>query len=195
MTENLRLDEFLTLTSLSSSNDNVSTDDKVKLMTIHSSKGLEFDTIFLAGFESDLFPTYTSILEPSELEEERRLLYVAITRAQQELYFTYCLSRSLNGITEYNKTISAFSRDMNESYYEYENKFIKPNEIKKQTTSIENFNPFKFTPNTKFKIGQVVKHNSYGTGRIKNIDDKGLIIEFAIGDKKISLALADKFLR
>ncbi|WP_277283617.1 ATP-dependent helicase [Sneathia sanguinegens] len=195
MTENLSLDEFLTLTSLSSSNDNVSTDDKVKLMTIHSSKGLEFDTIFLAGFESDLFPTYTSILEPSELEEERRLLYVAITRAQQELYFTYCLSRSLNGITEYNKTISAFSRDMNESYYEYENKFIKPNEIKKQTTSIENFNPFKFTPNTKFKIGQVVKHNSYGTGRIKNIDDKGLVIEFAIGDKKISLALADKFLK
>ena len=73
---------------------------KVKLMTIHSAKGLEFDTVFLVGAEEGIFPSWKSIGSPEDLEEERRLAYVAMTRAERRLYITHTDSRMLYGKTE-----------------------------------------------------------------------------------------------
>lgn len=76
--------------------------DAVVLMTIHSAKGLEFPTVFLPGMEEGLFPGYRAIFDASEIEEERRLAYVAITRAKKKLYITHTHERLLNGTTSYN---------------------------------------------------------------------------------------------
>ncbi|GAB3335281.1 UvrD-helicase domain-containing protein [Bordetella tumulicola] len=75
--------------------------DAVQLMTVHAAKGLEFDAVFITGLEEGLFPHENSILEPSGLEEERRLMYVAITRARERLYLTLAQSRMLHGQTRY----------------------------------------------------------------------------------------------
>lgn len=76
--------------------------DAVVLMTIHSAKGLEFPTVFLPGMEEGLFPGFRAISDESEIEEERRLAYVAITRAKKKLYISYVHERLLNGSTNYN---------------------------------------------------------------------------------------------
>ena len=78
------------------------TANAVVLMTIHSAKGLEFPVVFLPGMEEGLFPGFQSVMNPSEIEEERRLAYVAITRAKKELYITSAHERMLNGSTLYN---------------------------------------------------------------------------------------------
>ena len=75
--------------------------DAVQLMTVHAAKGLEFDAVFITGLEEGLFPHENSILEPAGLEEERRLMYVAITRARQRLYLSLAQSRMLHGQTRY----------------------------------------------------------------------------------------------
>ncbi|WP_017523656.1 UvrD-helicase domain-containing protein [Pusillimonas noertemannii] len=75
--------------------------DAVQLMTVHAAKGLEFDSVFITGIEEGLFPHENSLLDPSGLEEERRLMYVAITRARERLYLTLAQSRMLHGQTRY----------------------------------------------------------------------------------------------
>src|SRR5690606_866979 len=75
--------------------------DAIQLMTVHAAKGLEFDTVFVTGLEEGLFPHENSILEQGGLEEERRLMYVAITRARKKLYVTLAQSRMLHGKTRY----------------------------------------------------------------------------------------------
>ena len=87
------------------------TADAVVLMTIHSAKGLEFPVVFLPGMEESLFPGYRSVEDPDELEEERRLAYVAITRAKRKLYITHVHERMLNGSTQYNK-LSRFAEEI-----------------------------------------------------------------------------------
>src|SRR5690606_8370423 len=76
-------------------------EDAVQLMTVHAAKGLEFDVVFITGLEEGLFPHENSLLESSGLEEERRLMYVAITRARERLYITLAQSRMLHGQTRY----------------------------------------------------------------------------------------------
>lgn len=197
--ENLTLDEYLTFTSLSSTTDSINEDNIVKLMTIHSSKGLEFNTVFLAGFESNLFPTNSNLNDISSLEEERRLCYVAITRAKKELYLSYCKNRTFNGLTENFKSVSHFYYDMDKKYIEHVN--AKKNTENTSENIIENFNPVRNKKQTvetafsTFKVGQTVNHLAYGRGTIKKIDDKSLTIDFIIGEKKISLLLADRFLK
>ena len=71
-------------------------------MTVHSAKGLEFHTVFVSGLEEGLFPHENSLTERDGIEEERRLMYVAITRARRRLYLTYAQSRMLHGQTRYN---------------------------------------------------------------------------------------------
>ena len=77
-------------------------DSQVVLMTVHAAKGLEFPAVFIIGLEDGVFPHLRSIGEPDELEEERRLAYVALTRAQERLYLTHAWSRTLYGGTQYN---------------------------------------------------------------------------------------------
>ena len=108
------LNEFLESITLSSDIDNLEeTEETVTLMTLHSAKGLEFPVVFLVGMEEGIFPGYKSIGEPKEIEEERRLFYVGITRAKQYLYLTCAKHRTIFGSTSYN-AISRFVKEIPE---------------------------------------------------------------------------------
>ena len=97
------LDEFLEAVSLVSDADEIDGDEsKVVLMTLHTAKGLEFPVVFLVGLEDGVFPHLRSLGEPDELEEERRLCYVGITRARERLYLSHAWCRTLWGSTQYN---------------------------------------------------------------------------------------------
>jgi DNA helicase-2/ATP-dependent DNA helicase PcrA len=97
------VDEFLEQISLVADTDELDDDDSsVILMTLHSAKGLEFPVVFLIGLEDGVFPHLRAIGEPDELEEERRLAYVGITRARERLYLTHAWARTLYGGTQYN---------------------------------------------------------------------------------------------
>ncbi len=97
-----RIDEFLEQVALVADTDELDDDDKVVLMTLHSAKGLEYPVVFLVGMEDGLFPNSRSLTEPTQMEEERRLAYVGITRAQQKLFVSHAWSRQLFGTTNYN---------------------------------------------------------------------------------------------
>lgn len=97
-----RIDEFLEQVSLYTDADEVGEDDKVVLMTLHAAKGLEFPVVFIIGVEEGLFPHVRAFTDVAELEEERRLAYVGITRAQEKLYLSHAWSRSQFGATQYN---------------------------------------------------------------------------------------------
>ena len=110
------LEEFLEGITLSSDIDNTSDEeDSVTLMTLHSAKGLEFPTVFLVGMEDGIFPGHQSMMEPKELEEERRLCYVGITRAKENLFLTCSKQRTIFGSTSYNP-VSRFYRKFRQSY-------------------------------------------------------------------------------
>jgi DNA helicase-2/ATP-dependent DNA helicase PcrA len=97
------VDEFLEQISLVADTDDLDDDaTSVTLMTLHSAKGLEFPVVFLIGLEDGIFPHLRSLTEPDQLEEERRLAYVGITRARRRLYLTHAWSRTLFGGTQYN---------------------------------------------------------------------------------------------
>lgn len=97
------VDEFLEQVSLVADSDQIPDDDsQVVLMTLHSAKGLEFPAVFLVGLEDGVFPHLRSLTEPHELEEERRLAYVGITRARERLYLSHAWSRTIFGSTQYN---------------------------------------------------------------------------------------------
>jgi DNA helicase II / ATP-dependent DNA helicase PcrA len=97
-----RIDEFLEQVSLVADTDEIDDDNNVVLMTLHSAKGLEFPCVFLVGMEEGIFPHNRALTEPLEMEEERRLAYVGITRAQQRLHLASAWSRQLFGSTSYN---------------------------------------------------------------------------------------------
>ena len=97
------IDEFLEQVSLVADTDQIDADEsKVVLMTLHSAKGLEYPVVFLVGVEEGVFPHIRALTDPDELEEERRLAYVGITRAREKLYISHAWSRSLFGTTSYN---------------------------------------------------------------------------------------------
>jgi DNA helicase-2/ATP-dependent DNA helicase PcrA len=97
-----RVDEFLEQVSLVADTDELDDDNRVVMMTLHAAKGLEFPYVFLVGMEEGIFPHVRAQSDPDELEEERRLAYVGITRAQQKLHVSHAWSRSLFGSTQYN---------------------------------------------------------------------------------------------
>ncbi len=156
--EALNLVEFLNYTSLESGELQASaTDDALQLMTIHSSKGLEFDVVFITGLEDGLCPHEQSLTEDG-LEEERRLMYVAVTRAKNKLYLTLAQSRMLHGQTRYNIP----SRFLDEI----------PDQLLKRLNSIDKqdiiSSPIKTAPYSeskhKIKIGSTVTHPKFGQG-------------------------------
>ena len=116
------LSAFLEGITLSSDIDNLEEDeDYVTLMTLHSAKGLEFPVVFLVGMEEGIFPGYKSISEPTELEEERRLCYVGITRAKEHLFLTCSKQRTIFGSTSYNpvsRFLGEIPEDLLEGYEE-----------------------------------------------------------------------------
>ncbi len=119
--ENVSLTDFLSEVSLltDQDTDNETDNERVTLMTVHSAKGLEFDHVFVVGMEEDLFPSAMAKSETRGLEEERRLFYVAITRAKKSCTITYAKSRFRNGMTSA-ASPSRFLKDIDPSFIEGE---------------------------------------------------------------------------
>ena len=176
------LEEFLIEISLISDVKETKDDDEVvTLMTMHAVKGLEFDVVFVTGLEEGLFPHSNSMHDEAELEEERRIFYVAITRAKKVLYLTNARSRMLFGNVQCNQP-SRFIEEINpedvEKLFE-ENKSTKEIKINKK----DNFND----EDLELKVGDHVEHNAYGSGIVVSIQKSVATIAFSnsVGIKKI----------
>ena len=214
------LDEFLENISLQTSIDEEWDGEKINIMTIHSAKGLEFDAVFLPGWEEGLFPHQKSIDEKgvTGIEEERRLAYVAITRAKKDLYISFALQRKFFGRQNdnydfYSSLQSRFIDELDKKYLEIsideekDDDFIFDQdfniESKKNSPGWkryqdnlnqpkENIKTINYTENlTEFTVGETVKHDGFGEGKIIHIEGNKLLINFKNqGEKKV----IDKFI-
>ncbi|MBP1630508.1 MAG: UvrD/REP helicase [Bacteroidetes bacterium] len=213
--ENKTLDVFLQQVSLMSETDRDDNgeNERVSLMTIHAAKGLEFPYVFVCGMEENLFPSIMTIVSRVDLEEERRLFYVAMTRAQTELLLSCANSRFKNGQLNFNER-SRFLEEIDQQYFNEEirmgKKSANPFAFKQNTT--ETFVPKKiFTPIVnkplpkpiggnpvsieEFFVGMDVAHDKFGFGKIIAIegtgDDTKAEVNFeAFGTKKLVLRFA-----
>ena len=201
--ENLTLGEYLESTALISATDKLEEEkDYVKLMTIHNSKGLEFPVVFVVGVEDEVFPGSKVEYDPTQLEEERRLCYVAITRAEEKLYMYYAKQRFVYGQMQF-RTQSRFLDEIPGHLVELMNvKKIEKTPEKKPSVkfSIENFNPIRdgkskeSSSNLPYSMGEKVTHKKFGLGIVRSINDKTIEVEFSIGKKKFLTMAADKFI-
>lgn len=180
-------------------------------MTVHSAKGLEFDNVFLVGLEDGLFPSSRSFDNNDDLEEERRLAYVAITRAKKQLYISSASSRTLFGQTRQNIT-SRFIKELDMELVEkHENSSIKlKNSSYKDISAVQSIplqqqilrnraNSAKATTqNTEFKPGDKVINRSFGEGTVISIsqpDSKNTILEVCfdkVGIKRMASGFVKK---
>lgn len=200
------LTDFLEEVSLITDIDNYDNDaDTVVLMTVHSAKGLEFPVVFLPGLEENMFPGMASIYVPSEVEEERRLAYVAITRAKEELYIFHAESRMVFGMTNRNR-VSRFVEEIPEELVEH----TRTREFAVRPVTMPSFpgaKPFGaaavseaggFTPKPRvtpapagtYRVGDTVQHKTFGAGMIVSAtvmaNDTLLEIAFEkVGTKKL----------
>jgi DNA helicase-2/ATP-dependent DNA helicase PcrA len=164
--------------------------DALQMMTVHSAKGLEFDAVFLTGLEEGLFPHEQSVTEKDGLEEERRLAYVAITRARNRLYLSHAQTRMLHGQTRYNVP-SRFLEEIPEGLL----KWLTPRFSKQKA-----FTP-DFSRQTKtvfarpkehesgFRIGQNVVHPKFGPGVIVDLEGQGADVRVQVNFKGAGLKL------
>lgn len=178
-------------------------DDKVTLMTIHSAKGLEYDNIYVVGMEEGIFPGFRSMDSLEELEEERRLAYVAITRAKKHLYISSAAQRMLYGQTQRNLT-SRFIKEIGSEFIEKHDNTIALKKMDKSDDTVTSVhssslqqqlarNRTKQTAkneNVEFNVGDRVIHNIFGEGVVisaqKITNDSMLEIAFdKVGTKKI----------
>ena len=196
------LPDFLEQVALVSDLDSYDGDlDRVSLMTMHSAKGLEFDTVFMVGAEDNIFPSYRSMNDPTEMEEERRLAYVAITRAKKMLYITHTSYRVLYGQTMRNK-LSTFVREIPENLIEKVGervrkpasewkKPVKPNYLA-QEAAMAAAKPTPVVTGIVFAAGDRVKHNVFGQGTVAEAkrmgNDTMLTINFDNGQTKKVMA-------
>ena len=214
------ISEFLEDVALATDSDKDDQDkNKVALMTIHLAKGLEFPIVYIVGLEENLFPSAMNLNSRNDLEEERRLFYVALTRAEREAYLSYALSRYRWGkLTD--SEPSRFIDEIDEEYLDIltsvnENKF-KPL-IRAKESNEPNFNKLRFKkviakPKGNFKkiqensnnsnlfdnklvVGNIVEHIRFGNGEVVNIEGRGADIKAEInfengGVKKLLLRFA-----
>lgn len=204
------LSDFLEEVSLITDIDNYDNNaDSVVLMTVHSAKGLEFPVVFLPGMEENIFPGMASVYIPSEVEEERRLAYVAITRAKEELYIFHAESRMIFGMTNRNR-VSRFVEEIPETLVEH----TRSRDYSARPVSMPSFGgakPFGEAPKTKsvaeaggftpkprvkpapagtYRVGDTVLHKAFGTGLIVSAtpmaNDTLLEVAFdKVGTKKL----------
>ena len=200
LSENASLSGFLEEVSLMTDIDNYNSDSNaVTLMTMHSAKGLEFPVVFLPGFEEGIFPGNQSIYQPDELEEERRLAYVGITRAKSLLYITNAESRMLFGSTSNNRP-SRFLSEIPEELIkktqsrriaEFSNNLKKTSAKKWGNKDLPNFSKPKVTTcKINFSVGDTVSHKVFGIGTVISSTPMGndTLIEInfnKIGSKKL----------
>lgn len=222
--ENGGLEAFLQEVSLVADVDQL--DDKhnaVTLMTVHSAKGLEYDVVFIVGLEEGLFPIFQAIQSSNEIEEERRLFYVGMTRCKRKLYLSYAYSRYRMGELTYPNP-SRFIKEITNDLYIYENGVRRPTEKKSGFNKEEDLFKRSATLQTNLKkaknynekkevvqhfrnyesqsqvveelhIGSLVRHSTFGKGRILQLygkgDDARAVIDFEnIGRKLLMLKYA-----
>ena len=174
--------------------------DALQLMTVHAAKGLEFDAVFITGLEEGLFPHENSAKEESGVEEERRLMYVAITRARKRLYISFSQTRMLHGQTRYNMR-SRFFDEMPEASLKWLSPKVQANWYgnKKSAwdeapesganTIAQNFSKNQTTSG--WRIGQGVAHAKFGEGVIVNIEGSGSSARAHINFGQFGMKLLD----
>lgn len=175
-TGTVNLEDFLEdISIVADSSEHQTLDNAVTLMTMHAAKGLEFKVVFLIGMEEGIMPHSMSLNEESELEEERRLCYVGITRAKERLYITNAKRRMLFGNTSMNPP-SRFIRE------------IDSNLIEKEESKTENkvFNKTNFYEGDRidYKHGEIVMHASFGKGVVVDNDERFVTVAF---DKRFGI--------
>ena len=158
----ISLEEFLNEISLVSDITEYKDNEAITLMTIHSAKGLEFNNVFIVGLEESIFPHFNSFESNDSLEEERRLCYVAITRAKKRLWLVNALSRTIYGNKVSNKE-SRFIKEIDSKYFNIKTSNVKVNNV---DDSIE------------YKVGEHIYFDTYGEGVIVGIKDKILTVAF-----------------
>ena len=163
------LEEFLDELSLvADATEYQNNTDVVTLMTVHSAKGLEFDNVFVIGMEEGIFPHQNSLMESSDVEEERRLCYVAITRARKKLWLVNCKTRTLYGMDSANP-VSRFIKEIDDDL------LIKEN-IQDERKVITKANMI--DKNAEYNIGDKVSHDTFGVGVVVSIDKSIVTIAF-----------------
>ncbi len=177
-----RLQGFLEEVSLLTDIDNYDdSTDAVILMTLHNAKGLEFPVVFIIGMEEGIFPHSRSMDSPDELEEERRLCYVGITRAKEKVFLTSALSHSIYGDTGY-RTISRFIREVPQDLLKDENiaetvsQYNKHRHYDSGKTVIQDYNP-----------GDPVEHRMWGKGEVLKVKKLSDDVEIDVVFEKVGL--------
>jgi DNA helicase-2/ATP-dependent DNA helicase PcrA len=173
-------------------------DDALQLMTVHSAKGLEFNIVFLSGLEEGLFPHENSAMELDGVEEERRLMYVAITRARQRLYLSFAQTRMLHGQTRYNAA-SRFLEEVPPALL----KWLKPSQAKGFAGNNSGYSapayhsaaPARRESPGGLRIGLNVRHAKFGQGVVIGAEGGGtdarVQVNFgAAGIKWLALSVA-----
>ena len=171
------LSTFLEDVSLQTDIDNWNdSDNRVTLMTVHSSKGLEFPVVFIAGMDEGLFPLFNSLDDKNELEEERRLFYVALTRAEEKVYLLYATNRRRMGAETVNGLPSRFLNEIPEESLErisfssaVTRKFVagkkKKDGLTQMVRTVTDFDDF--------QVGDNVEHSIFGAGKIMALSGTG----------------------
>ena len=199
-----KLTVFLNDLALVSDIDNLEEDaSQVTLMTLHAAKGLEFPVVFLIGLEEGVFPLSRALMEESELEEERRLAYVGITRAEEALYLTNAFSRTLYGRTQYNRP-SRFVEEIDQELLEIEGMRPTPKKtpvFAKKTAAYSYKQPETAVVSSKsatggeknsWKPGDKVKHKKWGLGTVVRVSgtSKDLELDVAFPSQGVKRLLA-----
>ncbi len=179
-----KLGAFLEEVALASDTDSIDQKiDSVHLMTLHSAKGLEFPVVFIVGMEEGIFPHSRSLLSYEEMEEERRLMYVGLTRAKEKAYLIFARQRTLFGATQVNPP-SRFLEDIPEKLKD-EHKLKQQPSFNPQISGISSFSKNKSS--IEFKDGDRVCHDQFGNGVVISAIDDLLVIAFKqVGIKRIS---------
>ncbi|HFM8299694.1 TPA: DNA helicase PcrA [Enterococcus faecium] len=198
-----KLTVFLNDLALVSDIDNLEEDaSQVTLMTLHAAKGLEFPVVFLIGLEEGVFPLSRALMEESELEEERRLAYVGITRAEEALYLTNSFSRTLYGRTQYNRP-SRFVEEIDQELLEIEGMRPTPKKTpvfakktaysyKQPETAVVPSKSATGGENNSWKPGDKVKHKKWGLGTVVRVSgtSKDLELDVAFPSQGVKRLLA-----
>jgi len=152
--------------------------DALQLMTVHSAKGLEFHSVFVSGLEEGLFPHENSLTEADGIEEERRLMYVALTRARRRLYLSFAQSRLLHGQTRYG-IASRFFQEIPDALMKRFNRAFDPRITPHQSRGISHASPVTSYQSpaagagSPWRVGQSVVHPSFGAGVIVSAEGRG----------------------
>jgi len=182
--------EFLEESALSQAQDTIENSNTVKIMTVHASKGLEFPVVFIAGLEEGIFPSGRSFEDPEQMEEERRLFYVAITRAKSSLFITYARKRSTySGYLNETKP-SRFLKEIKNQLKILTDK--KPK--KKNSTHSSSYRGMAFSSSiNEIKTGMLVEHKSFGKGVVMSTtNNKAKVLFESVGEKTIMVDFLKK---